>query len=479
MTTSHRLALNTLYSAVGEGSNLLLFLLGFLAARWLGPVGFGAYSAAFAYVGLFRILPDFGMSYASTLDISRDRSLAGRLAGNLLGFQALLSIVTLVLCLGLGRALFEGDTWTAVAVLSVDLVLKSIKSTLRWLLKALEAFGTEATSLLIERMALLALGTAALRLDGGVAAFVIVFVAVRLVDTAGLLVWVHRRFVRLVPRRETAVWSELLRKGLPFAYAGLMITLFFQVDAVLLEKMRGSLEVGWYSAPVRVLEGLTLIPRILGYALIPTMAALHTSAPERVTELYARGSKYLVLAALPIAAFGVIASDRFIPFLFGGDYEASVVAARWLLPAAGFMFLSNFGETTLACVGRWNTIVIVSTAALVFNVVLNLLWIPESGYVGAARATFATEAAYFVMGAFALHRFGHRVSWLALLRRPALAALAFTAVLWFARGAAGVLGGSLLACVAFAAATFAFGAWDARERRLMRDMLGRLVRRPA
>ena len=40
-------------------------------------------------------------------------------------------------------------------------------------------------------------------------------------------------------------------------------------DAVLLEKMRGSLEVGWYSAPVRVLEGLTLIPRILGYAFNP------------------------------------------------------------------------------------------------------------------------------------------------------------------------------------------------------------------
>ena len=102
-----RIARNTIFSAIGEGSNILLFLLGFLAARYLAPEAFGAYSAAFAFVGIFRILPDFGMAYASTLEISRDRSLAGRLIGNLLGFQGVLSILTVALCLCLGRMLFS------------------------------------------------------------------------------------------------------------------------------------------------------------------------------------------------------------------------------------------------------------------------------------------------------------------------------------------------------------------------------------
>src|SRR5438477_10202376 len=135
------LARNTLLSAIGEGSNLLLFLLGFLAARWMGPTPFGQYSTAFAFVGLFRILPDFGMSYASTLAISRDRSLAERLVGGLLGFQGVLSVLTVALCLGLGATRYSGVTRFAVAVLTVDLVLKSVKSTLRWVLKGLERFG--------------------------------------------------------------------------------------------------------------------------------------------------------------------------------------------------------------------------------------------------------------------------------------------------------------------------------------------------
>jgi len=455
---------------VGEGSNVLLFLLGFLAARALGPAPFGEYSTAFAFVGLFRILPDFGMSYASTLAISRDRSLAERLLGGLLGFQAVLSVITVALCLGIGATRYRGVTWFALVILSVDLVLKSFKSTLRWALKALERFGTEAVSLLAERTLLLVLGVSVLAAGQGVRGFVLVFLGVRLLDTSALSAYVQRKVLPLRPRYDPALWWELLRKGLPFAYAGAMITLVFQVDTVLLEAMRGPTEVGWYRSPVLVLEGLTLVPRILGYALIPTMAAWAATRPEGVTELYRRGSKYLLLVGLPIAAFGVLESDRFIRFLFQDAYAPSAAASRILLPAAAFMFLSNFGETTLACVNRWGNIVVVSTLALVVNVALNLALIPRLGFVGAAWATLATEGVYFAATAIALARYGHRAGWPSLSWRPALSTLAFAAVLRLAHGWP-LLVASLAACAAYAVAVVVLRAADARERALVADLL--------
>lgn len=435
-------------------------------------MGFGEYSTAFAFVGLFRILPDFGMSYASTLAISRDRSVAGRMLGGLLGFQAVLSVVTLGVCLGVGALLYDGATWFAVAVLSVDLVLKAVKSTLRWLLKALERFGVEAASLVTERVALLGLGLSSLFGGYGVRGFVLVFVGVRLLDTAGLLAYVHRRVLALAPRYDAPLWWELLRKGLPFAYAGVMITLIFQVDTVILEAMRGPQEVGWYRSPVLVLEGLTLVPRILGYALIPTMAAWAASRPEGVAELYRRGSKYLLLVGLPVAAFGLLESDRFVTLLFRDAYAPSAAAARILLPAAAFMFLSNFGETTLACVNRWRTIVVVSTLALVLNVALNLLLIPSRGFVGAAWATLVTEAAYFLMTAAALRWYGYVVGWLALIVRPVLATAVFAAALWAAHALPVLLAG-LVAGLVFLAATIAFRVWDEREWSLVREIAGK------
>ena len=416
------------------------------------------------------------MSYASTLAISRDRSQAQRLVGGLLGFQAALSLATIVLCLAVGASRYTGVTWFAVVVLTFDLVLKSVKSTLRWTLKGLERFGLEAVSLLFERTLLLALCLGVLYAGHGVRGFVLAFLAVRLVDTTALVTYVQRRVLPLTPHFDGPLWSDLFRKGLPFAYAGAMITLVFQVDTVILEKMRGAIEVGWYGSPVLVLEGLTLVPRILGYALIPTMAAWAATRPEVVAELYRRGSKYLLLVGLPIGAFGLLESDRFVAMLFGPTYAPSADAARLLLPAATFMFLSNFGETALACVNRWGTIVVVSTVALAVNVALNFALIPRLGFVGAAWATLVTEALYFLAGAVALRVYGYRAGWAGIVWRPAVATAAFGLALWLARPWPLILA-SLVACAVYAVATVVLGVWDEREKALVVGSLWRRGRR--
>src|SRR5262249_18040038 len=153
------------------------------------------------------------------------------------------------------------------------------------------------------------------------------------------------------------------------------------------------------------------LPRILAYAFIPTMASLHPQAPEAIRALYRRGTKYLLVLGLPIAAFGALCGEPFMRLLFGDAYTPSGAAAQLLIPASTFMFLSNFGETTLACVNRWGTVVVVSTLCLALNVGLNLWAIPRFGYVGAAWVTLATEATYFLATAIALQRLGLRIDW--------------------------------------------------------------------
>jgi O-antigen/teichoic acid export membrane protein len=370
------------------------------------------------------------------------------------------------LCLGIGKWLFAGVTFEAVAILAVALVLSSYKMTLRWLLKSFDRFGTEALSLVLERGLLFLLGVLALRAGWGVVGFVLVFALVRVPDTFGLWAYVGARVVPLRLAREGILWRELFWKGLPFAYAGAMILIFFQVDQVLLSLLRGDAEVGFYGAPVKVLEGLTIVPRILSYAFIPTMAALHAASPSEVEGLYRRGSRHLLLVGLPIAVFGALSSDLLIPLLFGPKYLPSIPAARVLLPSCAFMFLSNFGETTLACIDRWRTIVIVSTGAVVFNLALNLVWIPHYGLMGAAWATLLTEAGYFVLTAGSLWALGKRVSWVRISWKPLLAAAVFALALWGGRrlfeGGSPLLtlaAASAGASLAWLLATFFLGVW--------------------
>lgn len=476
--THRRLARNTVYSAVGELSNAFLFVLFFVAARSLAPEAFGEYRTALAFVGLFRLLPDLGMSYALTIEISRDRGQASRLIGNLLGFQVVLSALTLTACLSIAAWLYrEGDaTSTIVAVLAVDLLLKAFKSTIRWLLKSYEFFGVEAVSLTAERCVLLLVGFAVLHSGSGAFAFALVFLAVRLPDVVVLLTYVSRRVLPLRVQWDHALWWELARKGLPFAYAGAVILAFFQIDIVMIERIRGTQEAGLYGLPTLVLEGLTLVPRILGYALIPTMAALYARSPEGVADLYRRGVRYLLLVGLPIAAFGAVAAEPFMILLGGADYAPSAVAAWWLIPSGALMFLSNFGETTLYCVNRRSTIVVVSTLALAVNVALNLLWIPRFGFEGAAWATVITEGSYFAMTAGALHAYGYRISWLSVAIRPVSSTGVFALTLWLTLGPLPLLAAAAAASAAWVAATFAFRVWTPGEREVAREWARRLRR---
>jgi len=139
------------------------------------------------------------------------------------------------------------------------------------------------------------------------------------------------------------------------------------------------------------------------------------------------------------------------------------------------MFLSNFGETALACVNRWGAIVVVSTMTLIVNVALNLVLIPRLGFVGAAWATLVTEAVYFAATAVAMRAYGYRAGWVGFSWRPVLATGVFAVVLWFARPWPLLLA-SVAASAAFVVATFLLGVWDERERALLSDVLhGRMT----
>jgi O-antigen/teichoic acid export membrane protein len=470
---------NTVFSGLGEATNLFLFALGLMAPRYLAPEAFGAYTTAYSFIMIFRILPDLGMAYASTLEISREPSLASRLGSSLLGLQLVLAGATVLLCWAVGSWLYRGPpeqvVWATVLVLSLDLVLKTLKGTLRWLLKGLQHFGTETGSLVLERSLLLLLGWAALRKGYGAVGFALVLPIVRLPDTLGLWTWVDRFVVKLRPIVDPSLWKELLLKGIPFAYAGVMVTLLFNADKVILEHLKGTEEAGFYGVPVQILEGLTLIPRILSYALLPTMAALFVRAPGEVTGIYRRGLKYLLLVGLPIGVFGFLSSESFVPLLFGRAYLPSIPLARLLIPVSLLMFVSNFSETTLFCINRWRTLVLVSTIAVLVNVALALALVPGAGALGAAWARIAGEGAYTLMTAGALAAGGHRPGWLRLAWRPGACALVFgLTLLWLTPQGLFVSAGA--SSLLWVVATFVFGVWDPMEKELARGLVGRFLR---
>jgi PST family polysaccharide transporter len=195
----------------------------------------------------------------------------------------------------------------------------------------------------------------------------------------------------------SARWSvarELIKHGWPLMLSGFAIVIYMKSDLVMLQWLRSSDEVGQYSVAVRVAESLYFLPMVLSQTFLPRLdiryAGLgHEQANPQVMSLYR-------LAWL--LGFGILIATLFLlpPFLllvFGGKYELSVDAVRFLSPA-------GFAVATGCASGAWfnvngctSLIAVRSSVGAGINLLLNLLLIPSYGIAGAAIATSASQLA--------------------------------------------------------------------------------------
>lgn len=470
----YRIAKNTLFSAVSEGSNLFLFLTSILAARFLGDYFFGIFSFALAFVGLFQILPDFGIGYANTIEVARDKSKAKLYFCNSLGLQIFISLLTLIIIYIIINLTEKSSvTRLTVYVLTGAMLLKSFKTTFRWIFKSYERFDYEALTLTIERVLTFILCLFMLIIRKDLVSFVYVFFVSRVIDLI-LTVFItsYKLFIPL-PAINIRLWVDFIRRGFPFVIVGAMITIFFQIDSVMLSFMRNPEEVGWYSASYKLIEMLTAIPRVISYALLPTMSILYTSNKPPITQICQRASKYLSIASLPICIYIIFRANEIINLIYGNEYQKSILSLQVLIISVIFMFQSNLGETVLASINRWRFVIYAASIGVITNIVLNLLLIPEYGYIGAGIATVITEFLYFYFIYHFLIKAGHRIGIAKILFKPLLVSLILAISLYITRHL-GLLIITLISGIIYISGIILTGALDKDELRLIKTLPKRI-----
>jgi O-antigen/teichoic acid export membrane protein len=176
--------------------------------------------------------------------------------------------------------------------------------------------------------------------------------------------------------------------------------LLLRLDQGLLEYYRGAAEVGIYSIAVYMGEMLWLLPGALTPLLVHSSAG-HASDPER-DRTAARAVRLGIILTLAAGVPLFLLAEPLLALLAGGEYQASGLALRALLPgivafAPGVVLAGDF-------IGRgkphWNTQASVLT--VVVNLIAGVMLIPKHGPVGAA---WASSIAYACGSAVMLIRF--------------------------------------------------------------------------
>lgn len=400
MTTVQTIAKNTSWLVIADIANkLLLFVLFVFMARYLGDIGFGKYSFALTFTMLFAILTDLGMGGLLTREVARDKNSVAKYFGNVSLIKTILSVIVYILVIiTINLMNYPLDTKLAVYIFGFYVLFDSFALNFFCpIYRAFEKMEYEALVRVIKNFVIVALGLLAIYLDLGFVTLMAAFLIGSLFGFAVGLLVIAKRFTKPKMEIDFAFWKEFANKALPFAMAGVFVPIYFSVDVVMLSVLKGDAAVGWYSGATTLAYALLIMPSAFNGSIFPIMSRWYITDKNSLNILYEKSFKYLLMLALPIAVGTTILADKIVVLVLGENFVNSIVVLQILAWVLVFMFLNNLLMGTLGATNRLMKGSILAGILVLLNVILNLIFIPQFGHVGAAIATILTEGVLFFL----------------------------------------------------------------------------------
>ncbi len=451
-----------------------------LMLRILAPEGAGRYQFAVTFIGYFEILVRFGLGTLVTREVARDPAQGRRYLSNALGLRVLLwlgSLPVMALLL-LAYVLWTGlttDVVLAIAAFSLAVFLGNIADGFSAVFYAHERMENPAFVSTATTLVKVTLGAAVLLGGGGFVGLAAVSVISNLFTVIVLGALLTRDYFRPRLGLEPGFVGEMTRESFPLMINHLLATVFFQVDILLLQPMRGSVEVGYYSAAYRYIRGLDIIPGYFTMALFPVMSRYAQSARDSLQRAYRLSLRLLFLVSLPLAVGTTFIARDLILLLAGPEYgQHSTVALRILIWYMPLGFVNSVTQYVLIALDEQHYLTRAFVIGVGFNLIANLITIPRWGYQAAAVVTVLSELALLIPFMRRVYRHLEPVPWLDLAWRPVAASAVMGLVLFGAqRLGVPVAAGIPLAGLVYLLALVALGVTRAEDMHLVMGLFRR------
>lgn len=215
-----------------------------------------------------------------------------------------------------------------------------------------------------------------------------------------------------------------------FFATSVAISVYTNLDTVMLGFMTDDIQTGLYGASVKVKNLLTGVVSSLGNVLLPRLS-LYVSNQEsdKFYETLSKVLNFLLLISLPLTIYFVFYSRTSILLFSGVEYEGATLPMQLLMPTVFLIAISGLtGNQMLVPLGRERVVMTSVICGALVDFGLNWLFIPKWGAAGAAAATLVAEFVVLVVQLFFLRSLAWKVARGVRYRPIVVSLLAATAV---------------------------------------------------
>lgn len=376
----------------GQGGNFFLQAATFLLlARLLGVKEYGVFAGAFALVNAVTPYSALGSHMIFMRYVSADRSTAPLYWGNVV-FATTGATVLLTGALAFaGREILGPQSIWLIAVLAVSSgFMTQIASAASAVFQTFEDLKTTAWLRAIANLLRLLAIAALLLVVGHATALQCSFglIGASTVAATIALLFVKRAIGKM--RISGTILRSRFWEGIGFSFAGSTQAVYNDVDKIMLSHYGMNVANGIYSMAYRIVEFSTTPVNAIDAAVLPRFFILNNEGLRAVIRLARKIIPLAVLSGVAAAGCTLIASPWAVR-LVGHGFAETLFAIRWLCWLPIFRGIHQLSGGVLTATGRQGYRTAAQFAIAVLNFLLNLLWIPSHGWLGAAWASLISD----------------------------------------------------------------------------------------
>ncbi len=368
-------------------------------SRILLPVGTGKVSfvtSVIAYFSMFAQLgiPTYGIRACAKIRDNKEELtrtsqelLLINIVMNLLVYVALFISIFLIPKFRQEKTLF--------IIISFTIILTSLG--MEWLYKALEQYVyITIRSVIFKFIALLSMFILIREqkdyvIYGGISIFA--------ASASNILNLINvRKYIDLKPVGNYNFKRHFKPIGIFFAMA-CANTIYTNLDNVFLGFIKTDIDVGYYSAAVKIKLVVLSVVTALGAVLFPRASYyVENKMKEEFKTLINKSISFIFVFATPLMIYLIIFAKEGIRFISGSAYDGAILPMQILIPTILLIGITDiFGFQILVPLGKEKIVLYSVISGGIIDIIINLILIPPLASVGAAIGTLAAEFIVFII----------------------------------------------------------------------------------
>jgi len=373
-------------------NSLSILALILIISRRLGPDIFGGFSFLNAVTMTGIVVANFGLDTLMVREVSRDHFLGNQFLTSVLAFKIISALAVMAGVCGLFRFFLDDQAMVRLLIIfSVVICLNSLSQSFWYYGDAFQKFQFHAALWASSNVIKVPVVWFFISLKQDLTMVIYALVIAEVISLIISGCWIRRRFRLVLRHLSFKSMPPLLEKVWPLAIVFILSAIYFRIDMMMLEVMKGDKAVGIYSAAYKLIEFLSIIPGTVTVAALPGLATDYSANIEDF-----RTSFYKTLTVLGIggAAIGLVLylfSKQVILLLYGPLFSDSVLSLNILSGVVFFLFVNGYLAYVTIATNNDRAVALILVISTILNVLFNSYLIPRYSHVGAALSTLLSE----------------------------------------------------------------------------------------